>query len=428
MPQPFSWITNAQALAALSGRLYGSAMWSNPSELQIYLNDALRTWNGYTEQWNQDFVFDAVSGWTNLGTLAGSPRLRTVTDAQIYTQMQYMLLEPPTGAGTWTGTKQFNLAEFRSTLQKRRDELIQATNCNMANFTVTTTPGTRRNPFADNVLEPQRMRFVPAGGFGTPNTLTREDTQAFQYFEPNYLQTDSTPQSWSVASESPLSFDVDNAPNVPGSYDIVGLQSGPSFAPPSATLLGVPDDWSPLLKWGALADLLNREPEATDRERASYCLKRFTDGLKIMKQSNWLIQANLDGVACDTPSMFEMDSYSPEWEVTGGWPTLVNGGMDFVQAVTLPQSVNVTLVGNQPLPSAPDDYVQVSRDVFDVILSYAQSLAMFKLGGLDWQAAFSLERDFNRAATETNSRLLNLGIFTDVLKSEGQREQQQVPR
>src|SRR5271168_3774209 len=100
MPQ-YSWITQAQAINALQGRLANSTFWTQ-AELSFYLNEALRLWSSLTEQWNQDFIFTAsTNGWNNTGTLAGSPRLRTVTDAYLYTQMQYMLLEPPTGAATW---------------------------------------------------------------------------------------------------------------------------------------------------------------------------------------------------------------------------------------------------------------------------------------------------------------------------------------
>jgi len=424
---PYSWLTNSAAIAAFQGRLFNSALWT-PAELQMYLADALRTWNALTETWRQDFVFTNGVGWSNLGTLTGSPRLRTVTDAEVYSEMQCMLFEPPSGAGPWLGTNQFNLAKMQYALQRRRDEMIQATNCNLTNFSVATTSGTRRNPLADTVLEPQRIRFIPAAGQGVPNTLTREDTQVFQSFESSYLQMDGTPESWSVASEPPLAFDVDTAPNVPGAYDVIALQSGPTFAPPASTLLGVPDDWSTVLKWGALADLLSAEPEATDTQRAAYCLRRFTDGLKIMQQSNWLLQANLNGVPCDTPSVFGMDSFAPEWQDSETWPTLVNAGMDFVYAVPTPQSVNVTLVGNQPVPQLAGDFVQISRDVFDVVLSYAQRLAAFKLGGQDFAETEYMEKDFYRAAAETNARLLKLGLFTDILYSQGKRDQIDVPR
>jgi len=111
-------------------------------------------------------------------------------------------------------------------------------------------------------------------------------------------------------------MDVDLGPNVAGSYDVISLQAGANFVPPIPSPMNVPDDWAWLAKWGALADLLSRDSEATDRQRADYCLKRFQMGLQVMKQSNWLVSATINGMPVDTPSMRELDGYSPEWENT----------------------------------------------------------------------------------------------------------------
>jgi hypothetical protein len=431
----YSWLSLSTAIGALQTRLGSSVFWPS-AECQGYLTESLHEWNSLTEQWKQDFNFSATSSatWYNTGTLASSPRLRTLTDATLYTQMQNMLLEPPTGAGTWTGTNQFTLAQLQFALQRRRDEIIQETGCNIAQLSaLNATPNTVRTILADTVLEPRRIRFVPASGFGNPITLTREDTQAFQFFKPGYLGAQPTttgPQSWSVASEPPLAFDVDAAPNVPGSYDVLSLNSGPTFVPPASTLLGVPDDWAYLAMWGALADLLGGETEQADRERSAYCLKRYTDGLQIMRQSNWLVQANINGVPCDTPSLYEQDIYSVEWQNNASvWPAVVQVGMDFLGVCPVANcSVGVTLVGSSPILDSTDTYVQVSRDDWDVVLNYAQRLASFKMGGKEFMDTMQFEQDFYRAAGATNKRLLDMGIFTNLLNTEGERQDREVPR
>ena len=292
-----------------------------------------------------------------------------------------MLLEPPTGGGAWTGTNQFSLPKLQYALSNRRNEVIQATACNMANLApIVAGVGTRRTFLPDTTLETRRVRFlmliqttvgtanpgatvivvgstagiltgqvvsgagvvpgstvinvvpgavtvsVPTSvgfagvplNFYQPVTLTREDTQAFQNFNPGYLQEQGIPQSWSVASEMPLEFDTDVALLLPGEMDVVVLQSGPTFAPPAVNLLGIPDDWSWLPMYGALADLLGEEAESTDRQRAAYCLKRYTDGLEMMKQANWLLQATVNNVACDTPPLASKDWFLPEWQANAG--------------------------------------------------------------------------------------------------------------
>jgi hypothetical protein len=435
MPQ-FTWITWLQARQALAARLAdpGMVFWSDP-EIKLYLAESLRTYNALTETWNQDYAFSATpaSVWYDLSVQAGSPRLRTLTNNYLYSTMEYMLLEPSTG-GTWTGTSQFSIADLQGALQRRRDEMIQATGCNLAQLpSIPSVINTRRLYLPDSTLEPRRARFVPDSG--PANTMTREDTISWNAFEPSHLQTWATPQSWSVITipGPPLAMDVDNAPPVGGVYDVISLQAGLQFAAPVASLLSVPDDWSWLAKWGALADLLGRDSEATDRQRADYCLKRFNDGIEVMKQSNWLISATLNGLIVDTPSVREMDGYSAEWQDnSAAWPSLVTAGMDLCAPCPVPQTgttgISCILVGNQPVPVLDGDYVQIGRDVFDAILDYAQCLASFKMGGAEFLQAQDLEKNFFAVCLASNKRLVKMGLFSDIAHLEGNRQNLVQPR
>jgi hypothetical protein len=431
----FAWLTYLQARQALAARLAdpNNVFWVD-AELKIYLREALRTFNALTETWNANFAFQANSSqtWYDLSTLAGSPRVRTLTDTEIYTAMEYHLLEPPTG-GTWTGTSQFSMADLQGALQRRRDEMIQATGCNLQLLPpLPSTPNVRRTFFPDSTLEPRRTRFIP--GAGNPITLTREDTLAFDAFEPQHLQNPTLPSAWSVITGPPLAMDVDSAPNVPGTYDVISLQSGLVFNPPARTLLGVPDDWAWVAKFGALADLLNRDSEATDKARADYCLSRYDMGLKIMKASNWLVSATINGLPVDVPSVREMDAFSPEWQNSAmAWPSLVQAGMDFCAPCPVPfgstvMGVSMIVVGNAPVPVLDADFVQVSRDAFDAILDYAQTLASFKMGGSEFASTKDLEKNFFTVAQETNKRLSAMGIFSDLVHLEGRRQDIHQPR
>ena len=428
MPETFKFLTLDQAVSALQGRLQSTTLWTT-SELTGYLTEALRFWNALTESYKITFVFQPASIWVNLGTLAGSPRLRTVTDVNLYTSMENMLMEPPTG-GTWTGTNQFDIPSLEFALSKRRNEAIQAASCNLGLTTLPITPGTRSATLPDTVLEPFRMRFIPAQGFGDPIWLSREDIGAFNYWEPNYNQTEATPNAWDVISQTPLTIGVDNAPNVPGTLEFVTLNSGPDFAPPAATLLGLPDDWSWLPMYGALADLLEGEPERTDRAKASYCKQRFDQGLQIVRHANWLIDASTGNGPCDVLSLARADQYDTGWDAAasdGGFSKCVVAGMDFA-AFPNTASSNLTLVSNQPIPANGGDFLQISRDVADVIIDEAQHLACFKLPSGAFQQTMPLHQGFMKAATETNKRLEQLGINFKELSEVGRIEQMDVPR
>ena len=488
----YSWLSKTAAIAALQGRLNQWSLWSS-AELFLYITEALRHFNGLCEQWNQTVAIPNADGqWVNTGTLASSPRFRTVTDVDLYTQMEYMLLEPASG-GTWTGSSQFTLANLQWSLQKRVQEVIQATSCNIAQLSpINATPGVRSGyVLADTVLEPRRNRFlglmatttgtassgsstvtvgsaagivsgqvitgtgIQTGTFVTsvsgtvvglslptsdvvsgtvqffqPYLLTREDVLSFQSFEPGYLQTVGFPQSWAVSSEPPLSFDVDLAPNTPGYFDLLALNAGPTFSPPTPSLLGIPDDWAMVAMYGALADVLGQEAESTDRARGAYCLQRYTEGLEMMKGSNWLLQTLINGQVSKVTALADMDALAVNWQQSqNNLAAVIEAGMDFIAPVPgNGTSLAVTVVGNAPLLDPIGTYVQVARDDWQSVLDYSQHLAMFKCGNEAFEATMPMLKSFYQFCADRNKRWATQGVFVKYLHSEGKKQEEAQPR
>lgn len=419
----YSWLQFITARQQLALRLAdtGNVYWAD-AENGLYIQKALRMFNAFTYTWKIDFTYSPATLWNSLATLAGSPRLRTLTDTDAYVNMEYMLLEPATG-GTWTGTTQFNIDDLSQALQHRRDEMLQVSNCNQSLMTaIALTPNTRRTTLPDTVIDVARVRYIPVTGSAT--TLYRDDTVALEFYQaPVYQQTPATPQTFSLSSEPPLSWDVNVPPAQPGTYEAVVLESGAAFVPPAATLLNVPDDFAWALEWGALADLLGRESEATDRERAAYCLRRYQDGLNLLLKTPWVILGNVTGIATSVDSIAAIDRYMPEWDSnpTGFGPVVVVGGIDFLAAPT-GTSTGVTVLGNAPVPVLDADFVQVSRSNWGTVLDLAQSLACFKMGGAEFKEGLELESRAIQACAAENSRLKSTGSFSDILVQRGQAQ------
>jgi len=482
----YSWLTLAQGIAQLAARLADTdppnQFWTQ-AECSLYIQRALQMFNVLTNTWKTDFTYNPTQLWNSLGSLAGSPRLRTATDAQSYTMLQLYLLEPPTGAGTWGGTTQFSLSDLQNALQIRRDEVLQITAAGDALLqNIPIVPNTRRTFLPDTTLDCPRVRYlalqtsptatgssgassitvssgtnIAAGllasgtgvapwatvssingttvnlsfpntgavsgviNFYAPTTLYRDDTVALEWYEsPLYQLPSGTPQTFQLSSEPPLSFDVDVTPNQPGVYEALVSQSGPVFNPPAATLTGLPNDWSFILELGALADLLGRETEASDRERSAYCLKRYQDYLNIITKTPWIMLGNVNGVACSVDSLEESDRYSVGWDQSPSdfGPMIVTSGTDFL-AAPVGSSVGITCLGSAPLLDASGTYIQASRDTWEQILNMAQVLAAFKQGGAEFQATLELEKEFIMFCSAESSRLKSLGSFSDILIERG---------
>lgn len=454
MAGSYQWLTLNSAISQLGQRLNispsSTSFWTI-NELQTYIVRSLQMFNTLTYTWRTDFNFQSTQVWNSLGSIPGSPRLRTLKDTDAYTELEYMLLEPPSGQ-VWTGTKQFQISDLSQALQRRRDEMIQVGNLNQQLMPeIDLTPNEIRTELPDNVIDVARVRYIPggyiAGGYGSggygeggygignytgpmPVTLYRDDTVANEFYEaPLYQLNPGNPQTFSLSSEPPLSFQVDIPPSQPGVYEAVVLLSGDPFNPPTPTLLGIPNDLVWALEFGALADLLGRESEATDRERAAYAQKRYMDGLQLMLKTPWIELGRVNGVAVSCDSIKDTDSYDPNWDSnpTGFGPVIVTGGIDFIGA-PLNANIGLTCLGNAPVPSVGSDFIQCSRSDMDIVYNLAQSRALFKCGGVEFKASLDLEKQAIQACAAENSRLRSCGAYSDVLVQRGQAQERDMNR
>src|SRR5215472_11842789 len=155
--QPYSFITFAQVKQQLANRLYDSNMvfFSDP-ELGTYVIEALQTFNAITSYWRGDFTFPSVEGqvWYSIPSLANSLVPYTTTDASVYQQICYHLLEPITGPVSL----QYTTDDIVNAVQRRRDELLSITSCTQSVLTVGAVAG--RITLPDTVIDVRRMAYL----------------------------------------------------------------------------------------------------------------------------------------------------------------------------------------------------------------------------------------------------------------------------
>lgn len=436
----FQWLSWQQANQEISVRLGdpNQIFWTQ-AEIYLYLTEALQVYNCLTSFWKVDYAVTLTPPFTGnwLSTnVANSPRLQSTTDTSIYTLIEYHLLEPPTG-GTWTGTNQFTMADLAQAVSRRRNEILQISACNMTESTIGVTPNQPAFQLPDTTLDTRRVRWVPAANQGSPVTLQRADSRSFQAFSANFRQTYANPLRWDVLGSPPQTVTLDTNVNVPSSVQVLGVTGAADFNPPTASPTLIPNDWNWVLKFGALADLLSMEQEGKDLERAKYCRQRYEQGLKAMVHAPWLMQAFIDNVPVDTPSVEGSDRFNYEWQSNANaFPGVVVGGIDLFAISSVPQvtspvtnvGVTLKLVGNAPIPVLTTDPVQVTRDAMNAIISEAQHLALFKNGGTEAAQSIALHQEFIGFCLKQNGRLAESGIFPTELRPDISREDQDQPR
>ena len=453
---PYQYVTLGQARQELANRLYDNnqVFWS-PPELNIIIAEALQTWNAFTSMWRGDFLFQTAQGtyWYDLTQLPNSLIPYTVTDSTLYNAILYHMLEPVTGPVSL----QFSIDDMTNAVQRRRDEVLTTTSCTQTRRLVGAVNG--RITLPDTVLDVRRMAYlpgyVPTGGYGsgyygsgeygyspatyyTGHVVWPEDTWAMTSFDYNWTQNPpGFPSTYIMSTEPPLSFDVNCPPIAAGQYELLTVEAGGTlnFAVPST--LQVPDDWTWVIKWGALADLMGRQANATDPLRQVYAEQRYKMGMALLEKTPALVAMRANNVPLQIDSVRSGDYYNTNWEaLPQGGPPLdcYYSGTNLIALTPIPDnqpsagvpySMTATVVENAPLPVIPNPItgigfvfsdtapVQLSRGDYDAVLDYCVHLALFKAGGKEFSDTIPL---FDRFMKQCSLYGLKLAELVEYMK------------
>lgn len=417
---PYTAPTLGQAASALASRLNDSAnvRWVLP-ELYCYIWEALRTWSAWTSHWRDRGTVTTVmnEAFYDLPTELPLLRGQTVTNWDLVTELQYALMEPAAPGGTWTGTDQFTLAQLTSAIQRRRDQFLRETGAvvtrSVTNYPA--PPASGRVALDESILIVRRAAWrVTATQLLRP--LARTDEWAANAYAIPWPSGANRPRAYSTTATPPLELQIIDPPQTAGDLDLLSINKGAAIDSAVEASLGIPDDWCWVVKFGALADLLQGDGLALDPARAAYCEMRWQQGVTQARNAPVVLAARINDVPCQIGAMTDADQYSPLWQLISGTPRkiLLTGGNLIVLwpppgATGGPWTVTLDVVRNAPMPQPPPppaetlppgetEIMQISADVYDTILDYAQHLALFKEGDGQLELAMALLERAARAA------------------------------
>lgn len=440
------------AIQDVLSRLYNDGIQSQPSgtfwtpaEITFYIQETLRSWNAYTGFWRDSFTFDIDtvanngSNWYDLTQQIDTLRPYTVTDQYIVNEIELQLLEPQTSftptSGTpavWTGSNQFALQDILDAITRRQNEVLTQTGCTVSQSFANAVIG-RRTLLPDTTLDIRRVAWIPQSGFGyIPMVMRQSDVWAKQSFDVTWTQaSQKPPRNWMQSADPPPAFDVDYIPPCPGKYDVLTVSSGPTSNATSAQLMAIPDDWTFVAKWGALADLLSREANAKDPTRAQYCQQRFLMDCKILRDAPSILGMQLNGIPIFCDAVKNGDDFNPGWQAqTPAIPrSAYTSGLNMVAFPNPDQIYNVlaNVIINAPVPFDPTDQIQISRGDYDAMIDECFHIAMWKVGGLPFLNTIPLHQRFLDQAALYNSKLRTYGQFPMDMREISHRENKRNP-
>jgi hypothetical protein len=439
----YTYITFSQLKTQLALRLDDptEVYWVD-TELGLHLTEALRT-------------FGLTAGfWRERGTISASPALAfydinpnlsngsenilqpTVTDQDIVQQLQYALLEKATSQTTWTGTEMFTYRDLANAIQNRLNQFMSDTGIVVNRSLVNViSPPSGREVLGQSTIDVRRAAWLGSSPEAYYTTLWREDERTLTSANQDWSVSQGQPIAYSIMAPPPLRFQIAPPPQSNGQLELLTVDSTTLDPANTATVLGIPDDLTPAIKWGALADLLGMDGVARDLVRASFSEQRYRQYVALARMLPVIVHAEINGVPLLAVTLQEIDSGDPNWQNSvassaQAVDTLVLAAPNLIALSAIPNTAySVTLDVVRRTPTYNDiDTVQIGREQLDMILDYAEHLALFKVAGAEWHATERQAANFLLQSLTYNSRISAAARAAFSAADQSQRQKQQVPR
>jgi len=428
-----TWVQLRQQLAARLADI-NNVFWLD-DELKGLIIEAVRTFGILSGFWRERGTFNTVSGtvFYDLPTNLTSGLLNyTVTDRDVIKSLQYNLLESVSSQSSWSGTEMFTFDDLVRAVERRTNQFLQDTGIIVTRTTpAVAPPPIGRVNLSDDIIDVRRVVWVDSYGRYYP--LWREDEFAMTAYDLNWAINPGTPLCYSIMATQPVQIQLGPVPIVSASLELLSVNTQPSLDPSSAaTILNLFDDLTWIIKWGALADLLGIDGAARDMSRAKFCEQRYQQGVQLTRMLSCVIQIQINGVPVQPNTVFDLDAADPNWQNKSGTPRDIGiAGWNQICVSPIPDgvySLTFDVARKAPIPVNDSAFVQLGREQIDMILDYAEHLALFKVGGAEFAATARQAENFLLQSISYNQRLSASARYIITPKEYSTREEQFRPR
>ena len=440
---PFTHTRWGDLQVALAARLDdpNNVFWSQAENFR-YLTEALRAWNAYAQYFRERDAFPIttpVAGSFFFNVLQLPKLAPTVTDQELILEIQNCLIEPE-NATAWTGSEQFTYQLIADTITRRRNQFLLETGMviSQSGDVPAVPPSAGRYLLDDKTIDVRRVawRAILDDGVtpGDYSFLWRTDEAALTNWFRGWNNPAAEPSAYSVAASSPLTLQLAPPPNDEGFMNLLTIQTGPALDPANGpTILGIPDDYCWIIKYGVLQDLLSGNSPVVDLTRADYCQARWDEGIALARISASILNVSINEMPVEVGPVEAQDAFNANWmNSTPGAPyAILSAGWNLFAAFPIPDGVygfSCDIIRNMPIPSGPANFVQIGREFIDTILDYSVHLASFKMGGQEFTSSHPNYESLVKMASQQNDKLRANAESFSVLQSREQAEGKLRPR
>lgn len=193
---------------------------------------------------------------------------------RLLSEIQRHMLETMIDGGvTWSLWTQEEVLGY---LNQRLVRFIMETGVLQERIVTTYANGAPEVPLPSDLVDLRRVAIV--GG----SVLTRIDAFALDSSLVGWEQTSGEPYAYVEAPKEALTIQLVPSPTTSGSVEILYVKA-PEAIGATCVPLPLPSSMTPFIKYGVMADMLMKQGEANDPERAEYCEGRFSEGVEVTK-------------------------------------------------------------------------------------------------------------------------------------------------
>lgn len=406
----YSQTTRASFTTELSQALNdpNNVYWS-VDEMNRALNEALLLWGALSSYFTTRQVFPTVAStpFYDLSTQFPTYRARSYTFNQLTTEIQYHLLESPTGVAGTGMTDQFTIGAITSALSRRRNQFVIDSRIPLTFATVASpAPPINTIQLDNSVALITRCAWTDAAtGVVTP--LRRSDSFSAQSYSPLWNLNPGKPYSYSQAEAMPGALILIPPPLASGSVHMTYAQTMALTVAPG-TSFAIPDEFAWALKYGAMYEILSTNSQGYDPIRSRYAMERYTMGIELASQHRSLIQVRSNDQLLSLTTLGALDSGTPTWQTGIGTPKIAACAYDLVAFSRVPNtvySITCDLVQSAPLPATSGAYLQVGREELPYLFDYCRHILQFKVGGTEFVQSMPLYDNFLKGAMQRSKFL-----------------------
>lgn len=372
-------------------------------EIRYAIVEALRYWGSLTSYWRArgQFSTSANEPWYDLSVQLPDLRPRTVTFNDLILEIDYHLFELPSITGTGLSS-QFNIVSIVQAIVRalNRFRMDAGLPLKVSQQVITAAPDARF--FVSENLIYLRHGYWLDSVSGAWSPLRPTDAWPQDAYNPNWTLEPGLPFAFSQSVTRPLEVQLYPPPANDGTIEWLSANSESTLT----TTMDIPDEFSPAVKYAALADILSMDGESFDPRRSDYCDARYQQIVDIAKNHKSVARIQINGVPIGMSTLTMLDNAFPRWRMNYGKPSNCGCDLDMLALSKVPDAiygVTADVLQSAPIPADDNEFLQIGREVIPIILDYAQHYLSFKLGGNEFFSVMPMYDGFMQSAKERNA-------------------------